>query len=488
MRHQRLRQLFAGAMLLAGVAGFSSAASAQTLPASCTGFTDDPIQPSVTVVKAQHIAELRACVDALRAQVSLAPAVWTDASLQPQTWIRAVHIVELRAALAAVFTARGKVPPVYTDATLTAQATLVRAVHITELREAILVVAGVCPADGCGEVVEYYHVDAIGSVRAVTDEAGAVVLRRDYFLFGEGVNPDGGTSLGFTSQEGDPESGLNYVGARYYRAWTGRFTAVDPVFAGVSNPQNWNRYAYALNNPLVYVDPTGLVVCLMREDKLICYSENEPIGDRTPSGGGGGGGGGNRGGAGGGGHDGDGPRDPRDPRNPGPQSPDPGPPGQAPPGPQPSPDSPTPAPEGGSSARQQQPSQGSTQSQESPKPANCWSYNFNYSRNAANTSLFVVFGMDAKLAKIPFVPQTAGKIAASLGGIKGLTARTFGTVSTVDAIGAFWTNGGWVANLAPGQVMFSAGMNVALAAAGGYISYQGGVALGAVAYATVQCW
>lgn len=196
----------------------------------------------------------------MRAQVSLVAISWTDSLQTQQTWIRAAHIAEPRSALAEVFAARGLSSPTYTDATLAAQVTVIRAVHITEIRAAILVVAGVCPPDGCNEVTEYYHVDAAGSVRAVTDETGAVILRRDYYPFGEGVGPDGGTSLGFTGQEGDAESGLNYVGARYYRAWTGRFTSVDPVFAGVSNTQAWNRYAYALNSPIVYTDPTGRTV------------------------------------------------------------------------------------------------------------------------------------------------------------------------------------------------------------------------------------
>jgi len=269
-------------------------------PSSRSGpdFTDDPVQPGITIVRAQPIVELRACIDALRAQASLGATAWTDGALAPQqTWIRAVHILELRASLADVFAARGRTSPAYTDPTLTAQATIIRAVHVTEIRNAILVVAGVCPPDGCNEVIEYYHVDAVGSVRAVTDETGAVILRRDYFPFGEGVGPDGGTSLGFTGQEGDPESGLNYVGARYYRAWTGRFTSVDPVFSGVSNPQAWNRYAYALNSPLVYTDPTGLVpiTCQVRDGKLACgpyWPDGWPPGGSGNAGGGSGGPGG----------------------------------------------------------------------------------------------------------------------------------------------------------------------------------------------------
>jgi len=43
----------------------------------------------------------------------------------------------------------------------------------------------------------------------------------------------------------------------------GRFTASDPLLSTgeLNSPQTWNRYAYVLNNPLYYTDPTGMYVC-----------------------------------------------------------------------------------------------------------------------------------------------------------------------------------------------------------------------------------
>ena len=40
----------------------------------------------------------------------------------------------------------------------------------------------------------------------------------------------------------------------------GRFTSPDPLLSSGRpwEPQSWNRYSYALNNPLRFVDPTGL--------------------------------------------------------------------------------------------------------------------------------------------------------------------------------------------------------------------------------------
>jgi len=71
-----------------------------------------------------------------------------------------------------------------------------------------------------------------------------------------------GTGSRCSGKERDAESGLDYFGARYFSSPQGRFTTPDPMMASAraSNPQTWNRYSYALNNPLRFVDPDGLEV------------------------------------------------------------------------------------------------------------------------------------------------------------------------------------------------------------------------------------
>jgi len=118
-----------------------------------------------------------------------------------------------------------------------------------------------------GEVVEYFHLDAVGNIRAVTDASGNVIERHDYLPFGDewcgaGVcgAPTAGQPRRFTGKERDRETGFDYFGARYYSGRVGRFTGVDPVYTwreNLADPQRWNRYAYGLNNPLRYVDPDG---------------------------------------------------------------------------------------------------------------------------------------------------------------------------------------------------------------------------------------
>jgi RHS repeat-associated protein len=64
----------------------------------------------------------------------------------------------------------------------------------------------------------------------------------------------------FTGKERDAESNLDFFLARYYSSQQGRFLSPDPENAGASrdDPQSWNGYAYARNNPLLYTDPDGL--------------------------------------------------------------------------------------------------------------------------------------------------------------------------------------------------------------------------------------
>jgi RHS repeat-associated protein len=97
--------------------------------------------------------------------------------------------------------------------------------------------------------------------RATTGGPGQVVSAEDYDPWGlvlEGMsyvsgNPD--TRYKFTGKERDGESGYDYFGARYYDARVGKFLTADPL--DFLQP-SVTPYAYVENNPLRFVDPTGM--------------------------------------------------------------------------------------------------------------------------------------------------------------------------------------------------------------------------------------
>ena len=102
-------------------------------------FTDDPIVPGETPVRAVHFTELRARIDVLRSEAGLARFRWTDPELRAGvTWVRRVHLIELRTALDEAYRAAGRAAPRWTDPAPVAGTTPIRAVHLTELRAAVL--------------------------------------------------------------------------------------------------------------------------------------------------------------------------------------------------------------------------------------------------------------------------------------------------------------------------------------------------------------
>ncbi len=98
------------------------------------------------------------------------------------------------------------------------------------------------------------------------------------------------------------DTGLTHLGAREYDPTTGRFISVDPI-QDLTDPQQWNGYSYANNNPTTLSDPTGLIPC--GDDDCKITPPRNPGGGNGGgnSGGGNGNGGGGNGGGGNGGHD-----------------------------------------------------------------------------------------------------------------------------------------------------------------------------------------
>lgn len=105
----------------------------------------------------------------------------------------------------------------------------------------------------------YYHPDHLGSSSYISNLDGEVVQHIEYVPYGEVFleekNSKWNTPYLFTSKELDRETGMYYMSARYQDPKLGLFISMDPLaksYPGVSS------YAYALNNPVKFVDPSGM--------------------------------------------------------------------------------------------------------------------------------------------------------------------------------------------------------------------------------------
>jgi len=99
-------------------------------------FTDASLFAGLTSVRAVHITELRARVDALRLSYKLPPYPWTDAILTAGTTVvKAQHLIDLRTALTQACAEGGFSQPVYAEPIVAG--TTIKASHITELRNVL---------------------------------------------------------------------------------------------------------------------------------------------------------------------------------------------------------------------------------------------------------------------------------------------------------------------------------------------------------------
>jgi len=114
----------------------------------------------------------------------------------------------------------------------------------------------------------HYHSDHLGSASFVTDREGAVCQHIQYLPFGELFvsqrNCELDSRYKFTAKELDNETSYTYFGARYYDSDLSVWLSVDPM----SDERSWvSPYAYCQNNPIILVDPRGMLDDWYRDDE-----------------------------------------------------------------------------------------------------------------------------------------------------------------------------------------------------------------------------
>lgn len=128
-------------------------------------------------------------------------------------------------------------------------------------QKALVLITGLAlSCSAFAQTVTYFHNDISGTPLLATDAAGNVLWKENNRPYGDKLNAQPASAdnkIGYHGKPFDDNTGLSYMGARYYDPVLGRFTGVDPVGFVEGNLHSFNRYAYANNNPYKFVDPDG---------------------------------------------------------------------------------------------------------------------------------------------------------------------------------------------------------------------------------------
>ncbi|MCS7469110.1 putative Ig domain-containing protein [Stieleria sp. ICT_E10.1] len=105
----------------------------------------------------------------------------------------------------------------------------------------------------------FYHVDGLGSTRALSDALGVITDRYIYDAYGQTIGQAGETVnvYLFAGEQRDETIGLDYLRDRYMVCSLGRFVARDRYEGTIVRPASLSDYQYVENDPINYVDPTG---------------------------------------------------------------------------------------------------------------------------------------------------------------------------------------------------------------------------------------
>jgi len=123
---------------------------------------------------------------------------------------------------------------------------------------------------GSSELTEYHHPDRLGT-KLVTDTTANTAKSQATLPFGALISAEtqATTNQKFTSYDRSGATGLDYAVNRTYNSGQSRFTQVDPIgmaSASIGDPQSLNMFAYTQNNPVDFIDPSGLFLAAPEDD------------------------------------------------------------------------------------------------------------------------------------------------------------------------------------------------------------------------------
>jgi len=112
---------------------------------------------------------------------------------------------------------------------------------------------------GSNDTLNWILGDHLGSTTVTANADGTWNSEIKYTAFGEvrasyGLTP---TDYRYTGQLEQTELGLIYFVARFYDPVLTHFVQADTLIPDPGDPLAWDRYAYSLNNPIIYSDPSG---------------------------------------------------------------------------------------------------------------------------------------------------------------------------------------------------------------------------------------
>jgi RHS repeat-associated protein len=121
---------------------------------------------------------------------------------------------------------------------------------------------------------KFLHKDYLGSILAISDETGNKLEQRHFDAWGNFTHLQIGNGAiitdkhtidnasllvdrGYTSHEHFAEVGIIHMNGRLYDPLLRRFLNADENIQDPTNTQNYNKYGYVMNNPMMYNDPSG---------------------------------------------------------------------------------------------------------------------------------------------------------------------------------------------------------------------------------------